>query len=276
MGWDMARRVSRLAGLLVVLAMLAGVAAAQHGTIFEAIYTVEGMSVSGPTDVPAGMTSITFAYHDERDDLLALISLSGGRTLDEFFVTMEQLFSGELSVTPPWIHFHGGLFVGADGTHSYTTFLSPGTYYLLSIEGDEEGPFAARGLLLPIEVSAPSLDHDVVITLLDYEFSIEGTLTAGTQMVQVHNGANQPHEVIFIPLPPGVTLDDFFAPPAEGAEGDEEPPMGTVHGMWAMDPGVTTVFALTLEPGTYAVVCFIPDADGPHFMQGMAMEVTVR
>lgn len=272
----MARRVTPLVGALIVLAMLAGSAAAQHGTIFEAIYTVQGMSVSGPTDVPAGMTTITFAYQDDRDDLLALISLSGGRTLDEFFVTMEQLFSGELSVVPPWIHFHGGLPVEGHGAHSYTTFLSPGTYYLLSIEGDEDGPYAARGLLLPIEVSAQSVDHDVAITLRDYEFSIQGTLTAGTQMVQVHNAANQPHEVLFIPLPPGATLEDFLAPPAEGAEGDEEPPMGMVHGMWAMDPGVTAVFALTLEPGTYAVVCFIPDADGPHFMQGMAMEVTVQ
>jgi uncharacterized cupredoxin-like copper-binding protein len=82
-----------------------------------------------------------------------------------------------------------------------------------------------------------------------------------------------------IPLPPGMTLEDMFAM-EEGPEpeGDAEggPPGGAMQGMWALDPGKTAYVTVDLQAGTtYAFVCFIPDADGPHAMQGMAREVRI-
>jgi hypothetical protein len=273
----MARLRSLPLVLVLLVALGAATSVAQDASIYDARFSIEGLTLSGPSQLPAGMTTITIQHGADRDDLVALLSISGGRTLDDFFTTMGELMAGELAVIPSWIHFHGGAPVGPGVTRSYTLFLGPGTYYLLSLEGDDEGPFAARGLLLPVEVTAPSVAADVIITLHDYEFVIEGTLAAGSQMLEVRNAANQPHEVLFIPLPPGVSLEEMFASgPPEGQEAEAGLPTGAIEGLFAIDPGITAYVPVTLAPGTYALVCFVPDADGPHAMQGMAMEVTIQ
>jgi hypothetical protein len=268
-----------LAALGLGLVLAFGSAVAQGDRINEASYTMRGMAFEGPSSIPAGMTTISVANEAARDDLFALISLGGGRSVDEFFETMGMLFSGELSVVPDWINFHGGSSIGGDDSRTYTIFLSPGTHYLLSIEGDEEGPYAARGAFLPIEVEAPSVASDVTATLQDYEIVLDGTLVSGRQVVRVHNAANQPHELLMIPLPPGMTLEDMFAEP-EGehdGEGEAPPEPGgeAVQGIWVINPGETVYVTVDLQPGTYGLVCFVPDADGPHAMQGMVLEVTI-
>jgi hypothetical protein len=280
-------RTFRSAALVALSFFALGHAAAQGSTISEVTYTMEGFAFEGPTAIPAGMTTLSVRNEADRDDLFALISLSGGRTLEDFFVTMGMLFAGEISVVPTWVNFHGGSPIGPDQTRSYTVFLGPGTYYLLSIEGDDEGPFAARGALLPITVEAPAMHADVTVTLRDYEFVVEGTFVSGSQVVRVHNAANQAHEMLMLPLPPGMSLEDMFAMEAEhdgaaGGEHAEGPPeeegmsSGSIRGMWAINPGETVYVTVHLDPGSYGIVCFIPDADGPHAMQGMALEITVN
>jgi hypothetical protein len=280
----MIRALVRTTAFLACLASLSvtSVAFSNAHAAHVAAYTMEGFAFVGPSEIPAGMTTLSVTNRADRDDLYALISIGGGRSLEDFFTTMGMLFSGELSVVPDWIHFHGGSPIGPEQTREYTIFLGPGTYYLLSIEGDEEGPFAARGALLPVTASAAGPEADVTITLSDYEFSVEGTLVAGSQIVRVVNSANQPHELLILPLPPGVSLDDMLA--AEGEHGEhaegegppeEGPSSSAIRGLWALDPAKTAYVTIDLEPGTYGIVCFIPDADGPHAMQGMRLEVTV-
>lgn len=270
------RALASAAFLAVLLAIAPAFAQAAPG---EVTYTVRGMAYEGPDRIPAGLTTITIDHPEDREDLVALISLAPGRTIDEFFATMEQLFAEEISLVPEWIAFHGGAPLGPGDRRSYTVFLSPGTHYLLSIAGDDEGPFAARGLLLPIEVEAAWPEPEVTVTLADYEFTVDGTFRAGDQLVRVVNSAAQPHEMLILPLPPGVRAADLFAPPAEGEHAHEEPeevPSAAIRGVWAINPGETVQVPVDLEPGTYALVCFVPDADGPHAMQGMVLEVTVE
>jgi uncharacterized cupredoxin-like copper-binding protein len=44
-----------------------------------------------------------------------------------------------------------------------------------------------------------------------------------------------------------------------------------------MDPGASADFSVTLDPGDYALVCFVPDAgDGKaHIAHGMAQAVKI-
>lgn len=260
----------------IMAGSLLAVAAANGHAINSAAYAIRGFEFVGPSSLPAGMTTLTFTNESDRDDdLFALVSLGGGRTLEDFFVAMGALFAGELLVAPDWINFHGGSPIGVDDTRSYSTFLSPGSYFLVSVGADADGPYAARGLLLPIAVEAPAVHFDAAVTLLDYEFAIEGDLAAGPQVLRVHNGANQVHEMIMFPLPPGMSVEDMLHAMEEG--GDEGGPPGSlVQGMWAIDPGVTVYVTVDLVPGTYGILCFIPDTDGPHFMSGMVAEVTVH
>jgi hypothetical protein len=267
--------IRKLLAAIATLSLLAIAAADGHG-INSAGYAIRGFEFVGPTALPAGMTTLTFTNESDRDDdLLALVTIGGGRTLDDFFMAMGGLFSGELLVVPDWITFVGGSPIGVDDTRTYTTFLSPGSYHLVSVGGDDDGPYAARGLVLPIEVEAPAVDFDATVTLLDYEFVFDGDLAAGQQVLRVHNGANQVHEMIMFPLPPGMSVEDMLHAMEEG--GDEGGPPGSmVQGMWVIDPDVTVYVTVDLVPGTYGVLCFIPDADGPHFMSGMVAEVTVH
>lgn len=260
----------------VLTASLMSVAAADSHAINSADYTIRGFEFVGPTVLPAGMTTLTFTNETDRDDdLFALVSIGGGRTLDDFFQGMGAVMSGETLVVPEWVTFVGGSPIGVDDSRTYSTFLSPGSYHLVSIGADEEGPYAARGLVLPIEVEAPAVPFDTTVTLLDYEFVIDGDLAAGSQVLRVHNDANQVHEMIMFPLPPGMSVEDMLMAMEEG--GDEGGPPGSmVQGMWAIDPGVTVYVNVDLVPGSYGILCFIPDADGPHFMSGMVAEVIVN
>jgi hypothetical protein len=57
------------------------------------------------------------------------------------------------------------------------------------------------------------------------------------------------------------------------------PPPGTpMGGVAGMMPGRRNWFTVTLEPGEYALLCFVPDmTDGrPHFLHGMMQQVTVQ
>ena len=48
--------------------------------------------------------------------------------------------------------------------------------------------------------------------------------------------------------------------------------------MAVIEPGVTTINKITLQAGSYAMLCFINDKKGgpPHFTQGMYGELTVE
>jgi len=271
------RAIRKLLAAIAIVSLLAIAAANGHG-INSAGYAIRGFEFVGPTALPAGMTTLTFTNDSDRDDdLFALVSIGGGRTLDDFFQVMGGLFSGEVLVVPDWISFVGGSPIGVDDSRTYTTFLSPGSYHLVSVGADADGPYAARGLVLPIEVEAPAVDFDVSVTLLDYEFVFDGDLVAGQQVLRVHNGANQVHEMIMFPLPPGMSVDDMLHAMMDPEGGNEGGPPGSmVQGMWVIDPDVTVYVTVDLVPGTYGILCFIPDADGPHFMSGMVAEVTVH
>jgi len=45
-----------------------------------------------------------------------------------------------------------------------------------------------------------------------------------------------------------------------------------------MAPGTSNDIELSLEPGTYAMLCFVPDtSDGnPHFIHGMIDQLTIN
>ena len=76
-------------------------------------------------------------------------------------------------------------------------------------------------------------------------------------------------------LADGKTVQDFIAwfadpqgpPPTDGEFGS----------MGAIGPGEEAWITFgDLEPGNYAMVCFIPGDDGiPHIAKGMATEVTI-
>ena len=108
---------------------------------------------------------------------------------------------------------------------------------------------------------------------------------AGPQVWEVTNSGEQhAHHAVFFRIPDDVTADDIVADFASLMSGT--PPAGPPlisqrqHVGYAalQSGGQTTWIELDLEPGTYAVICFIVDpATGmPHVLNGMAITFTVE
>ena len=116
---------------------------------------------------------------------------------------------------------------------------------------------------------------DASVKAKEYGFDISG-LKAGANTVSFENTGQQFHHALFIPMAAGATLDDvkqFLAsngPPPEG----QQPPVDfeKASGFEVLAPGNKVVQqSITLEKGSYVVLCFLSDKSGgpPHFIKGM-------
>ena len=90
----------------------------------------------------------------------------------------------------------------------------------------------------------------------------------------MENGAAQSHEVELIKLAPGKTTQDLMTWMQTMAG---PPPASAIGGISGMGPRQVEAFTHTFTPGTYVLICFLPDSgDGkPHFMHGMIQTITV-
>jgi uncharacterized cupredoxin-like copper-binding protein len=141
-------------------------------------------------------------------------------------------------------------------------------------------PHIAKGMMKPLTVTPVANANmteptaDVTMTLSDYAFAFSKPLAPGRQMIKVENVAAQPHEVVLVQLDSGKTLEDL----GKWVQDFKGPPPGKpLGGIPAFMPGKNTYFEVNLTPGTYGLICFVPDAKDrkPHFMHGMSQQITV-
>ncbi|HEX6105889.1 MAG TPA: hypothetical protein VFZ26_09910 [Gemmatimonadales bacterium] len=121
---------------------------------------------------------------------------------------------------------------------------------------------------------APADPVTVTVTTSDFAFEAPAEIPAGLATWRLVNRGPSLHHVQLFKLAEGKTMDDWFAalkaggPPPQWAT-----PAG---GPNPAELGDTTTTVMALEPGSYAMICFIPSADGvPHVMKGMARPLTV-
>jgi plastocyanin len=114
----------------------------------------------------------------------------------------------------------------------------------------------------------------VTITATDFAFDAPAEVPGGLTTIRLVNQGPSLHHVQLIKLDEGKTVDDMVAalkaggPPPKWASmaGGPNPP----------EPGSTSNVTMQLEPGNYAMVCFVPAADGmPHVMKGMMRPLKV-
>lgn len=136
---------------------------------------------------------------------------------------------------------------------------------------DDSTPSAApAGTGATVEAGGPNV---LMVTASDYAFDAPAQVPAGLTAIRLVNKGPSLHHIQLIKLEEGKTLNDFL-----GALKGEHAPS------WAQPAGgpappeadSTTTVIQTLEPGTYAMICFIPAVDGmPHAMKGMSRELKV-
>jgi hypothetical protein len=123
--------------------------------------------------------------------------------------------------------------------------------------------------------AAAAKPHEMTIIATEYAFAAPDQVPSGMTTVHLVDNGAELHHVAFVKLNDGKTLADVEQ--AMKTQG----PMPT----WAVDHGgvnpsrpgggMATTTQM-LEPGNYALLCFIPSADGvPHFAKGMVRPLTV-
>jgi uncharacterized cupredoxin-like copper-binding protein len=127
-----------------------------------------------------------------------------------------------------------------------------------------------------LKAEAPEGATEADLGLVEFAFNLTTlSFPAGDVTFQATNNGQQPHEMIVAKMPEGLSLE-------EALQSEEEPPGVEDIAFFApIEPGAEATWTVTdLEPGRYAYVCFIPDAndpDGtPHALKGMAGEFTVE
>ncbi len=136
-------------------------------------------------------------------------------------------------------------------------------------------PFEVTGDL-PADVAEPESTATIGMGEMYIELN-EGTLTAGENLVKVVNEGVQPHFIEFMSVPEGTTNDNITAaiesmmgatPSAEPFDMESAMPVAYVP---EQSEGVAAWHSVSLEAGSYGVICWItdPETGMPHAMLGM-------
>lgn len=245
-----------------------------------AVFTGTEYAFTGPDTLAAGPTTFRLESAGAELHHITLVRLDEGHTMEEFL--------GAMSAGPPpaWAHMMGGPNPPAPGASSEATVvLTPGSWGMLCLVPGPDGvPHVAKGMFKAFTVTAneaPAAEPEahVTMTLQDYDFVLSAPLTAGTHTIRVENPAAQPHEVFLVKLDSARTVQDVadYVASMEGGAVAGPPPGVPMGGIAGMNPGQVNWFSVTLTPGEYAMLCFVPDMrDGrPHMLHGMMKQFTV-
>ncbi|HEX6369685.1 MAG TPA: hypothetical protein VF006_12265 [Longimicrobium sp.] len=137
-------------------------------------------------------------------------------------------------------------------------------------KADKESSRGTREAYAQTPAATPNL---VTVTASEFAFAAPATIPAGLTTVRLVNQGREMHHVQLVRLDPGHTVAELTA------IGHDEPMPAWAHfvgGPNVPTPGGHSEATVQLQAGTYALVCFIPGADGvPHLMKGMIKPLTV-
>ncbi len=231
---------------------------------------------NAPATIAAGMTTFELVNDGHALHHLVIVRLDSGKTLADF-----QKELAKPAVPPKWATFMGGPNAPDPGKTSNATLdLTPGSYAMLCMVDIPGGvPHFAKGMIQPFTVTAATGPtaaapaSDVAIKLTDYAFGLSAPVAAGHHTFAVSNAASQMHEVELVRFAPGKTMDDLL----KWISKPNGPPPAEALGGVGPFTNTTDYFSADMTPGTYGLICFVPDAnDGkPHFMHGMTKTFTV-
>lgn len=258
----------------------------------------DGTTNPVPTEIEAGRYHVVLENQSDALDIdLEIWQLPDTVTIDE---VMEFFESGEQAETLPdffyEIDFNGGPVAHPGETNGVILDLTPGEWYVNVFAYDPETdestdmPVAVTVTGELAEMDEPATDAH--IELVEMDFVVPDSFSAGPQTWHVMTTGEQTHHLILSRVPDGTTEDDIMqlagmmmgppASPEAGASPMAEPALSfedvqDVFYTLPLSSGMFNVVEVDLEPGTYAMLCFLPDPSGtPHVMMGMVEIIVVE
>lgn len=257
----------------------------------QTIYVFDGSQLTGPDTIAAtGYHEIALHNQSDAGYDLSLTRLRAGWTADDYRAaldTVTQAFQTGGDIGSAIAAFQqigdqvGGVHTGPGQAGTAGLLLEPGAYVL---DGScSECPPGQQMLSLTV-LDGPRAEPpppDLVVEMKDYQFTgIPSELPAGEQLWDIANTGAEGHVLILFRLAQGATMDDLAswmsnpenmggAPPAELGEDAASSSYLTA--------GARYFATFDLQPGTYAVVCPVPDRTGtPHHAHGMIQLLFVQ
>jgi hypothetical protein len=293
----MSRLFAFVAALLVLLAG-ASTSLAQDATpaaatfpdtlglpVLEISSTAEGFE-GLPDETEAGRYHIDFTG-ESPESIVTFVQLPEGVAADELVgsdvAASPEAEEGAPPAIPDWL-YDTYIAGGASGVGGQAIVdLRPGEYAVWN--EDFEAPVAVPMTVtgeMPTDLPEPAAGITIREFKTDdgYDFEFVGDLVAGAATLQVSNEADQPHHVVFIKSPREITEEQvmqllMFDPAAGGTPPPGMPnPEELTFPLYVpvQSPDSTQWHALNLEPGYYAVACFVEDPTKeniPHAFEGM-------
>jgi hypothetical protein len=259
-------------------------ATAEPSTAHVVEITARDYAFDGPDEIPSGWTTFRLKNDGKEHHFLLLQRLPEGKTIDDYMEEIGQPFDSvwhELEsglgkaeagallgrLLPEWwasVRQMGGPGFVAPGVVAETSVkLEPGTYVMECYVKTPDGKFhgmlgMTRGLTVTGDpTGAPEPEADLSITLSNFEFAVDGDVTAGEQTVAVHFQEHPEiglgNDVHVVRLD-GDDMDEVIAwMDWMNVEGLREPaPAAFVGGVHEMPVGHTAFFTVDLTPGRYA------------------------
>lgn len=257
----------------------ADVAAAGGSAIPEVVFTAQDLAFDGPESIPAGWVRLVLNNAGSEYYHLQLVQLHDDKSVDDLAAAL-----GESLVPPAWVTLRGGPNAVDPGASTAAVMhLEPGNYAIVDTVPDRQGvPHVANGMIRGLTVTdaeqrTEQPAADVTIDLVDFSFVVTPTITAGEHTFRVNNQGKQAHEVWLAKLGEGKHVNDLLMALAPGAPAEDWVYNG-LGGLTWIDPGDHGYFDADLAPGSYALICFVPDPETGqmHFMQGMVYEFVVE
>jgi hypothetical protein len=261
--------------------------------------TTDGTTNDFPTELEAGRYHVVLENQGDMDVDLDFAQLPEGMTFEEVDAAFDEAEAAAPPFVPPDFFFemvwNGGVSTLAGETRGVVLDLTPGEW---TAALHAYGPETEDGIDTPVTVTVtgemPELEPPAgeEISLIDMDFVVPDGLQSGPQLWYVVNNGLQVHHLVLSRVPEGTTEEQvielagtFFAPPAS-PEAAATP---------VIEPGLTfedvedvfftpplsrdqfNLYEMDLEPGTYAMICYMPDPSGNvHVMLGMVEIVTVE
>jgi hypothetical protein len=269
MGVRNTRTVLMLVG---VLALVAAACGNDSGTATAITVTVNGDSISVPSEIDAGVVEVTITGEIDPESEVDFTKVTAGTTGEKFTEGMLGVLAG--GPFPDFFEGNAGVFAGAV---PMSVTLEPGAYFVWSetgVEGEEPALLISEATVTGV-ADGELPDTDGTITVQDYSFDVD--VSAGDTYTFKNEAANQSHHAVLVNfgdldpalveenLPAFIQADESTPPPEAFADVDFD--NAFIPGSGVFSPGFSGTFSTTLESGnTYAVLCFIQDRAGsaPH------------
>ena len=235
----------------------------------------EQVQVAVPRTVEAGVQELIFRNQATGEHSAQLVRFDGKHSPAQVLHAANAWGEGGKPL-PDWIHLAGGFGALKSGQSGRgATRLVEGRYLAVDLEAHGKPVYSVFNVVGKADEN-PLPAAPASIKASEYSFSASG-LTQGQHRVLFQNTGNEPHMLAAAPLRTGATLADVrrFIKSEKG-----KPPIvdSKAIDLAVLDGKGSQTVDLDLEPGKYALLCFVPDRKGgpPHIARGMISAADVR